>query len=197
MLRVRHAVVLAAACLAASALPAPHAAAEVRRCTTADGGTLYTDRPCAAVGAEERPGRAAGQGAGARPYRGGCPRRLQDLVFEVTTAIDGGDPNRLAAVYHWPGQSTRSGYAVMDRLDRITQRPLVDITALRPAAPVVVVEHRPGVSPSLHDDAYHPQAGASRPPVALRIDQTIGNDGVPSRTTFGLRRHMDCWWITL
>lgn len=183
--------------LASAALPPPAPVqAQVRRCTTADGGTLYTDRPCAALGASERIGRDPGAPP-QRPYRGGCPRRLQDLIFEVTTAIDSGDANRLASVYHWPGQSTRSGYAVMDRLDRIARQPLVDITALRPPEPVVVVENRPGVSAPVLDGTYYPQHARQRAPVALRIDQSVGANGVPSRTTFGLRRHMDCWWITL
>ena len=38
---------------------------------------------------------------------------------------------------------------------------------------------------------------AQRRPVALRIDQALADGITPSTTTFGLRRHMDCWWITL
>jgi hypothetical protein len=33
--------------------------------------------------------------------------------------------------------------------------------------------------------------------VALRVEQTLANGSTPSRTVFGLRRHLDCWWITL
>lgn len=175
-------------------LPAT-AGAQVRRCTTTDGGTLYTDRLCSELGAEERTPR--GDAAARRPYRGGCARRLQDLLFEVTTAIDARDTNRLAATYHWAGMSTRGGYGVVERLDAIAQRPLVDITALRPAEPVVVVEHRPGESRPVLDGNDYPQARATRAPVALRVDQTLKDGITPARTTFGLRKHMDCWWITL
>ena len=38
---------------------------------------------------------------------------------------------------------------------------------------------------------------APRRPVALRIDQVLSDGVTPSTTTFGLRRHMDCWWISL
>lgn len=169
--------------------------AQVRRCTTADGGTLYTDQSCAKLGAVERTPRDAD--AARRPYRGGCARRLQDLVFEVTSAIDAHDTNRLAGAYHWPGMSSRGGYGVIERLDAIAQRPLVDITALRPAEPVVVVEHRPGESRPVLDGTTYPQVRPSRAPVALRVDQTLKDGITPSRTTFGLRKHMDCWWITL
>lgn len=174
----------------------PHnVASQVRRCTTADGGTIYTDRPCADVDATERLPRE-GAAATHRPYRGGCARTLQDLIYTVTSAIDARDPNQLATAYHWAGLSHRNGYGVMGRLDTIAQRPLVDITALRPPTQVVVVE-RPGVSAPMFDGDYYPQVARNRRPTALRIDQTLGDGTTPSRTIFGLRRHMDCWWITL
>src|SRR5690606_23092580 len=76
----------------AAAQPSPPAAAQVRRCTLADGGTVYTDRSCESLDAvESRPeAHAPAVGALAR-YRGGCARSLQDLVFEVTAAIDARD----------------------------------------------------------------------------------------------------------
>lgn len=208
---------LLVALLQAPALPA---AAQVNRCTTADGGTLYSDRPCAAFGATSSAAPPPGGAATGTRYRGGCARRLQDLVFEVTTAIESGDANRLAASYHWPGHSTRGGNATIDRLDAIARRPLLDITALRPAETVVVSDTatmaHAGTGPASTgwslsgtsagaDEApvasrlaaEHTMQRAPRRPVALRIDQVLADGITPSRTTFGLRRHMDCWWLTL
>lgn len=185
-------LVLAAwlAAIAASAVPVT-ASAQVRRCMTGDGQVLYTDRRCEDLGATER---RAGQNTGSRhrlPYLGGCARQLQDLMFEVSMAIDGGDANRLASVYHWPGQTSRTGYAVVSRLEAIVKRPLVDIRALRPEESVhagTAGAAAPG---------YYPQQSSRLPPVALRIDQTLSDGVTPSRTTFGLRRHMGCWWVIL
>lgn len=130
---------LCALLLLSSALGAgPAAHAQIRRCTTDDGHHLYTDRPCVDLGASERvvpTGPAASAGA---PLRRDCSRRLQDLVFELTAAIDAGDVNRLAGLYHWPGMSSSAGYAVMSRLDAIARRPLVAITPLHPAPPAPV-----------------------------------------------------------
>ena len=166
---------------------APPATAQVRRCTGADGTVIFTDRKCADIGASERLPRAAGNGSGLRLYRRGCARNLQDLVYEMTTAIDAHDANRLAGVYHWVGVSGSGATGIMKRLDAIVRRPLVDImpVAARSAA-------------SEDEDAYYPSTiPQRRPPVALRVEQTLGNGSTPSRTVFGLQRHFDCWWIRL
>lgn len=180
----------------AAAQPSPPAAAQVRRCTLADGGTVYTDRSCESLDAvESRPeAHAPAVGALAR-YRGGCARSLQDLVFEVTAAIDARDTNRLARSYHWVGLSTRAGYQVVDRLDAIAQRPLLNITALRPELPVEATTTPLPLAGPDGAPAFRP-IERPRAPVALRIDQVLQDGSTPSSTTFGLRRHMDCWWIS-
>lgn len=165
-----------------------NAHAQVRRCTMPDGTAVYTDRACAALGASERipdSGPVVDRG---RAHRGGCARSLQDLVFEMTTAIDAGDVNRLAGVYHWVGVSSASAVGLMDRLDAIARRPLVDI--------VPVAARAPG-DPATTTASLYPQATVRRPPIALRLEQTLANGSTPSSTVFGLRRHLDCWWIAL
>ena len=173
--------------LAASAWPKP-VSAQVRRCTTADGSSIFTDRKCADIGAVERLPRATAGGAGGlRLYRRGCARNLQDLVYEMTTAIDARDANRLAGVYHWVGISGSGATAIMSRLDAIVRRPLVDITPIAARGP-----------DSEDEEAYYPSTiPQRRAPVALRVEQTLGNASTPSRTVFGLQRHFDCWWIRL
>ena len=159
--------------------------AEVRRCSGPDGGIVYTDRRCADIGGVDRlqrPG-TAGSGGGHNLYRGGCARNLQDLVYELTTAIDSGDANRLASVYHWTGMSSGQGYAVMARLGGIVKRPLVDIAPVMPASVDGV------------DGDLYPQTTVHRAPVALRVEQTLANGSTPSRTVFGLQKHFGCWWI--
>ncbi len=108
---------------------------------------------------------------------------MQDLVYEMTTAIDSGDVNRLAGVYHWTGMSGRAGYAVMTRLGAVVQRPLIDIVPITAAGPE-------------SEDAWlYPQTTVDDPPVALRLEQTLANSSTPSRTVFGMHRHFGCYWI--
>lgn len=176
--------VLLSALLALAAWMAPPCArAEVHRCTAPDGSTIFTDRRCGDIGATARvPDRAS---PAARLYRSACSRTLQDLVLELTTAIDTRDVNRAAGLYHWVGLSSGAAYAAMDRLQVIVNRPLVDITA---------------VYPSTADDPdadYYPQTTSRRAPVGLRLEQTLANGRTPSHTVLGLRRYLGCWWIAL
>ena len=163
--------------------------AQVHRCTLPDGTALYTDRACASAGAAERAPRAGLDARGVRAARGGCARNLQDLAYEMTTAIDANDVNRLAGVYDWVGASSSSAATLMDRLDVVAQRPLVDI--------VPVAANTPSADGDGAMAALYPQTTVRRPPVALRVEQTLANGSTPSRTVFGLRRYLGCWWITL
>lgn len=161
--------------------------AQVRHCVGPDGTSIFTDRRCPDIGSVERPGREPATQPGptgrGRGPRASCARNLQDLVYEITTAIDTKDANRLASVYHWPGLSGSQGYQVMARLDGITRRPLVDIVPVMPA------------SPDGADGDLYPQTSVRRAPVALRLEQTLANGSTPSRTVFGLQRYFGCWWI--
>lgn len=159
------------------------AQAQVRRCTATNGATVFTDRRCQDIGAIERLPQASAA-SGARLYRSSCSRNLQDLVYELTTAIDSRDVNRLAGVYQWTGASTRAGYVLMQRLEAIAQRPLVDIVPVYPAS----VEG---------EDDYYPQTTVRRRPIGLRLEQTLANGSTPSHTVLGLRRSFGCWWVSL
>lgn len=219
----------------------PLAHADVRRCETPDGRTVYTDRACEDLGAVERVRRAAaGDGTPSQSlHRGQCSRTVEELALEVGMAIDRRDVNALAGLYHWPGMSTSGGYSVMERLEAIVQRPLVDVRALYPevqpavpAAPAAAQQAgttppppaRPSppsaaelmrrrtpwwpreADPAPTQAQPVPETGPTEPPphperprtpYALQVDQTLGNGSTPSRTVFGLRRHLGCWWISL
>lgn len=175
---------LVALLLAAAACWPSVAQAQVNRCKLPQGVTLYTDRDCASLGAVPAlPRDDPARGASGRLHRPGCARNLQDLMYEMTTAIDSGDVNRLAGVYHWAGMSGRAGYSVMNRLDAVVRRPLVDIVPVMPRGPE-------------GDDGWlYPLSTVASLPVALRVEQTLANGSTPSRTVFGMHRHFGCLWI--
>ncbi|MCC8364046.1 DUF4124 domain-containing protein [Lysobacter sp. A6] len=173
--------------------------AQVHVCTTPDGRPLYTDQKCEALGAVPRQQPAAPStgariaSAGDRKSSGGCQRTLQDLAFELRSAIDSADANRLSGIYHWVGVSDEGAVAVMDRLDQIAHRPLLDITPVQPS------DQQPEATAgsAITGDAGVARTTVRRPPVGLRLEQTRPNSISPLSTTLGLHRHFGCWWVSL
>lgn len=167
------------------AWPRP-AEAQVRRCVGPSGGVVYTDRQCADIGAIEQrapavPGAATGP---RRLHAATCARTVTELLYEVTHAFDTQDPNRLAALYHWPGISNRTGYQLLSRFETLMRRPLVDVV--------------PVLNAVEHTGTFGTLEGPPPPrrfPVAVRIEQTLPNSITPVRTTFGLHKHVGCWWL--
>lgn len=168
----------------------------VQRCTTMSGEAVYTDKRCEDIGAMDRLPSANSAPSTAGPlYRGGCSRTLSDLVFQVSTAIHAKDVNRLAGVYQWAGISDASANRVLDRLEAIVQRPLVDIVPVRPEPPPIL--DTAGQIVDANEDGYYPHTAQRQRPVGLRVVQTLKNSATPSDTVFGLRRAYNCFWITL
>ena len=169
--------------------------AQVRRCVGPTGELIYTDRECEEIGATERALTSPGLGRTSSAYRGGCARRLVDLVYGVTGAIEARDANQLALFYDWAGMSTRQGYAVMAQLDGIVHRPLIDVLPVySPSPPILAAD---GSVADANADGYYPQTTMRRTPVALRLEQTFSNGVTPSRTVLGLRKRLGCWWVRL
>lgn len=113
----------------------------VQRCVTPEGRTVYTDRRCTDLGAADRVPRTRGGGSrlagDGRFYTGGCPRTLSALVAEIGASVQSGNVNRLASIYDWSGMSDASARRVLDRLDAVVARPLVDIVPVMPSEPVL------------------------------------------------------------
>jgi hypothetical protein len=172
-MRNRLILALVLACMAGPA------SALVRRCVAQDGTLVFTDRRCADVGAVERP-RAETEARVTPVFRDPCPRTLRDLVDRLRVAADGRDVNQLASIYQWTGQSTRTAYDVMDRLQKIVDRPLLDI------GPVYA-----------GDAEQEDTARVRRPLSGLRLEQTLADGVTPSRTVLGVRRSSGCWWVSL
>lgn len=161
-----------------------------------EGQTVYTDKRCEDIGAMDRlPQIQGGQGARSSGiYRSGCSRTLSDLVYQITAAIENKDVNRLASVYQWAGVSNASANRILDRLEAIVRRPLVDIAPVRPRPPPIIDEN--GVVIDDNSDGYYPQTTRQRP-IGLRLEQTLANGSTPARTVFWLGRSYNCFWVRL
>ena len=146
-------LLLASACFAPSAFAA---GTHVSRCATSDGSSVYTDGSCRAVGGRPAPMSAnlmrnlAREGllggdpnfrpTGTPPRAGGpgvtpdrhqlgdasCPRTPAELASRLRTSLGDGKVNRLASLYDWNGKSSREARPIMKRLERMSERPLID-----------------------------------------------------------------------
>lgn len=173
------------------------AGAQVRRCTGGDGALVYTDRKCEDIGAIERLASGSVSGLyGTHVYRG-CSRSVQDLAYSLSSAIQSGDVNALAGVYDFSGVSTSSGYQMMDRLALITKRPLVDVQPMYSGGNDPYGYPYPGIVEFDETGAIIPQRITKPRLIGLRVEQTLANGSTPSRTVFGLRKNMGCWWVRL
>ena len=171
-----HRVVLLSLLLLMAWLAPPRQAdAQVRHCQTADGTRLYTDRPCADLGAREARDPPTGQATGNRLQA--CARSVPDLAYALDDAIRSGDANRIAGLYDWAGMGSSNANRVLDQLQRIAERPLVDVREAR---------------------AGDEGSGSGVGPIfGLRVEQVLSDGYTPSRATFGLRRRLGCWWVHL
>ena len=136
------------------ASPSATASTHVSRCSTADGGSTYTDGSCRALGGKPVPMSAnlmrslAREGAlggsedfrpQARPapalrpagntHRLGeatCPRTPRELAGALKRSLGDGEVSRLASLYDWGGMGKRQAQAVLDRLADLSDSPLID-----------------------------------------------------------------------
>jgi hypothetical protein len=172
------------------------AVAQVRECVGSDGSLVYTDRHCADIGGTERPASQAAPGIdGLRPSRSSCSRSVQDLVYSLSSAIQSGDANQIAGMYDWAGMTTANGYRLMARLQAIAMRPLVDVQPMYAGG---ASEYGDDIVEFDQDTGAMVSRRARKPRlVGLRVEQTLGNGTTPSRTVFGLRKQLGCWWVRL
>ena len=179
---------------------------QINRCTDASGRTVYSDRRCEDLGAQARLPVAARPAGQAGLYRDSCARKLSDLVAQIHTAADARDVNQLATVYWWSGVSRNGANAVIERLEQIVQRPLVDIAPVfahvpdatpAPPQPFTYLDGTP-VDPDAELPPPAPVTPPARPrPIGLRLEQTLANTATPVRTVLWLRRQYNCFWVSL
>lgn len=147
------ALLLASACLAP---PAHAAGTHVSRCDTGTGSAVYTDGSCRAVGGRPapmsanllrnlaregvfdgdttlRPTGTPARAGGPATLRGRnqlgdatCPRTPAELASRLRTSLGDGQVNRLASLYDWNGQSSRSATPILQKLERMSEKPLLD-----------------------------------------------------------------------
>ncbi len=162
-------------------LPISIAQADVRRCKADDGTTIYTDQPCDHFKAQEIRDKPLPKPARTRveesegPIHADCSRTAETFLFDLRRALEYGDVNALAGLYHWPG----AGYVVgvMNHLERLAKESGGTADLIYPESAFVVND--PDAYPGLPPED----------PEAVQI-------GSPERgEKLWLVRHAGCWWL--
>lgn len=176
--------------------PAP-APAQVKRCALPDGSLIYTDRRCEDIGARNRVAPISASVGGAVMRTPRCPRNPQELADALSMAIQSGDANRVAALYDWTGIGTTTANTLMDRLQAMAERSLLDVQILR-SSPAASELPEPLAFDESSGKLLTPAPATARPKLlGLQVQQTQKNGYTAVTTRFGLRQRMDCWWIHL
>lgn len=194
--------------LALATPPARSAPGAIVRCTTPEGGSVYTDRACAASGARPAPmsdalvarlvteahvahdqGSEASLPIGAiptrvapitrRPAAEGCARSPHQLADDVRGSLVLGDVNRLAESYHWVGMHTREGRATLARLARLLGHPAIDSQYY-------------GAQLTSLDDTDGDARGGGDGGV---LQVVLAGDGAPTIVEFDVRRYAGCYFV--
>ncbi len=151
-MRIAKWTLIASAMLAAQFAPAQATAVHVSRCDDGSGNGIYTDGMCRALGATPTPippellrelmhdGAMDGQNLMTpvarrdspierlreHPHVAECARTPEQLTATLREALGNGDVNQLATAYDWTGMSSSQAKPIMQRLQRMSQQPLVD-----------------------------------------------------------------------
>jgi hypothetical protein len=144
------------AALSPLSLHQAQAGSGIQRCQAANGEAVYTDKTCAAFGAQAVPmsgelltriaseqrrdtvdaslllapatgtEREIAAAPGRRSAADGCARTPTQLAMDLRGGFALGDVNRIAESYHWVGMSSRAALPVMQRLEQLSERQVVD-----------------------------------------------------------------------
>lgn len=157
------------------------AQAEIIRCTSSDGGDVYTDRSCESLGIATKLPAAVTAGFVPRELGFGCAARTPEAMRSaVHSAIEQRDLNALTGLYNFNGSSSRSAVPVIRRLDRLTHRAALEIELVYPEAPSLfdMVMPDPDAMPSLRI-----------------VQHAVGNDGPTRIENFQITRAAGCLWL--
>lgn len=197
-------VVAVAALMSPGSVPA-NTSSGLQRCESSYGEVVYTDRPCATLGARPLPlpgellTRIAREEAaytrdidfgdgpamanvGRRSPTSGCARNQRQLTLDIQGSLALHSVNRLAESYHWVGKSHREAQQYMLRLERMAKQPLQDARLFHAQI---------GSSGVQFADASATHSSASI------VQLTLGNGSMRQVVDLEVMRYAGCYFVRL
>ncbi len=146
----------------------------IYRCVGDNEVPVFSDRTCSALGIDDhKPKTEAATTLESKSVRYDCSRRIETLQTRVRAALETGDINQLAGLYHWMDATTETADMLMSELQVISSRRLATIE----------MESLELEGMAYPTRLWMDQYGAERP------GQTI-------RTGFNLVMASGCWWLS-
>ena len=166
----------------------------IHRCVGANGGPVFTDRPCATLNATpvEASHRAAPASELAKPPAVLCAADMAELRQSVIDAFASHDVNRLAGLMLWGGYGRHAAIADIQSLNALMKYPLLDIS---PGSDTANQTNDPAMA---LDDPFGPDQPPPAPsPANQLILHTADNDGSggPREVRFDITRRAGCLWL--
>jgi hypothetical protein len=198
-------VVAVAALISPGSVPAGTSSG-LQRCESSDGEVVYTDRPCAMLGARPLPlpgellTRIAREEAantrdidfadapavanvGRRSPTSGCARNKRQLAMDIQGSLALHNVNRLAESYHWVGKSHREAQQHMLRLEKMAKQRLKD------DAKVFYAQIGSDAIPFADAGTASPSAGI--------VQLTLGNGATQRVVDLEVMRYSGCYFVRL
>lgn len=149
------------------------AQADISRCIDDNGVRVFTDRSCSFLEMREYDALPDVPPPLRLPSLAhGCSHQVERLKTWVRAALESGDVNHLAGLYHWTDATTYTVNTVLPVLQELMRRPLIDI--------------------DIESDEFD---GVDRP-VRLWLNQHDPERlGETIRTGFSLVLNAGCWWL--
>lgn len=162
---------IAALCLAGSGELV--AQAGISRCIDENGTPVFTDRSCSSLGAREYDALPDLPPPLVLPSLvHGCSRQVDTLELWIRAALESGDVNHLAGLYHWADATSYTVDTVLPGLQELIRYRLIDIET----------------ESAYFDGIYQP--------VRLWLEQhDPERPGQTIRTGFFLVLNAGCWWL--
>lgn len=181
-------------CIVALFLPCQSLAQDFRRCVSADGSVVFTDKSCLESQTEKQVvADIPITNSSIRPLIAlpeSCNHSASGLLYNVRTAIDMQNVNQLAKYYHWVGLSDVQAENILMRLELLVSKPLADIRliqAYQASAPIDASEQ--------DIDSESQVAEPVSSPIGLKVIQYQSNSTELESTQFRLQRNFNCWWL--
>ena len=131
---------------------------------------------------------ATASSVGRRSLASGCARTPTQLQMDLRGSLALGDVNRIAESYHWVGMSSKAGERMLDRLQHLVGRQVVDSQ---------YYDARIGFADAsgFADAATYADASGGNGDAGM-LQLVLGDDGTRSLVDFDVHKYAGCYFVS-